>query len=101
MTPHPDYPVAAKDNHQERTSTMTETAAEFFKCLKPDCLRKVKPGVAYCCAQCSAADAGGYELDPGAHPMFRHDDRCDGRTGARGEWTWAEAQAHLQPGDTA
>jgi hypothetical protein len=78
---------------------MTET--EFFKCLKPDCLRKVKPGVAYCCAQCAAADEGGYELaGPDAHSLLRHDDRCDGRTGARGEWTWAEAQAHLQPGVT-
>jgi hypothetical protein len=39
---------------------------EFLKCLKPDCMRKVKRGVAYCCEPCSIADTppDRYELDP-------------------------------------
>lgn len=72
---------------------------DFLKCRKPDCLRKVKPGVLYCCAQCSTADEGGYELGgPEAHPLLRHSAGCDQRTNDRGgEWPWREAQLHLQP----
>jgi hypothetical protein len=71
--------------------------AEFVKCHKPDCLRKVKPGVLYCCPQCSSADEYGYELaGPDSHSLIRHSDACDQRSAERGGgWTWAEAQAHL------
>lgn len=66
----------------------------LFKCLKPDCLRKVPGGVACCCTPCSDAADGRYEI-------HAHSDGCEQRSAERGgEWPWAEAQAHLQAGAT-
>jgi putative transposase len=45
---------------------------EFLKCLKPDCMRKVTPGVAYCCGACAIADTppDRYQVSASA-PAFR------------------------------
>ena len=64
---------------------------QLFKCLKPDCLRKVPEGVLYCCTPCATAAEGRYEID--AHSASC-EDLCFKRGG---EWAWLEAQAHLQP----
>jgi hypothetical protein len=65
---------------------------QLLKCLKPDCLRKVPPGVQYCCIPCAAAAEGRYEI-------HAHSASCEYLCFKRGgEWTWAEAQAHLQAG---
>lgn len=71
---------------------------QLLKCLKPDCLRKVRSGVLYCCGNCASADDCGFELaGPDAHSLLRHADTCDQRSAERGgEWTWSEGQAHLQ-----
>lgn len=68
----------------------------FGKCLKPDCMRKVKPGVAYCCNSCAtAAQAPApYELgpyDPASHWVLVHSEDCEERSAARGELTVTEA----------
>ena len=75
---------------------------EFFKCRKPDCMRKVKPGIWYCCPACStAAEASApYELepyDPALHPILCHSQPCEERSAERGgEYTWAESVARAQ-----
>jgi hypothetical protein len=71
---------------------------EFLKCLKPDCMRKVKPGVAYCCESCAIADTppDRYELDPydpAKYWTFVHSKRCEERKAERGECSPAEAYA--------
>jgi len=68
----------------------------FGKCLKPDCLRKVKPGVAYCCTSCAtAAQAPApYEIapyDPASHWVLVHGADCEERSAGRGELTVIEA----------
>jgi hypothetical protein len=74
---------------------------EFVKCLKPDCMRKVKPGVAYCCEPCSIADTppDRYELDPyepSAYWTFVHSESCERRKAERGECSPAEADLLTQ-----
>lgn len=74
---------------------------EFFKCRKPDCFRKVKPGIWYCCHACStAAEASApYELEPyspSLHPILCHSQSCEERSAERGECTWAESVALAQ-----
>jgi hypothetical protein len=69
---------------------------EFVKCLKPDCMRKVKPGAAYCCGPRQIADTppDRYELDPydpSAHWTFVHSEFCERRKAERGECSPLEA----------
>ena len=77
-------------------------SGEFEKCRKPDCMRKVKPGIEYCCHACStAAEASApYELepyDPALHWILCHSQQCEERSAERGgEYTWAESVAHAQ-----
>jgi predicted phage terminase large subunit-like protein len=47
------------------------------KCAKPDCFRLVSLGAAYCCAACSTAAEGRYEI-------HAHDPGCDERAAERG-----------------
>lgn len=54
------------------------------KCLKPDCMRKVKEGVAYCCSPCATAADGKYEI-------HEHSEWCDKRNDERGECDEYEA----------
>ena len=70
--------------------------SEFVKCLKPDCMRKVTPGVAYCCEPCQIADTppDRYEpdpYDPSAYWAFVHSQFCEQRSAERGECDVAEA----------
>ncbi len=74
---------------------------EFFKCRKPDCMRKVGPGIWYCCHACSTAAeaAAPYEIephDPALHWVLCHSQSCEERAAERGEYTWAESVAHAQ-----
>ena len=57
---------------------------ELRKCLKPDCMRKVKLGIEYCCTPCAIAAAGRHEVD-------QHSTGCDQRTAERGECDDLEA----------
>jgi hypothetical protein len=75
--------------------------SEFFKCRKPDCMRKVKPGIVYCCHACTvAAEAPApYEIepyDPASHWVLCHSQSCEQRSAERGECTWAESIALAQ-----
>lgn len=54
------------------------------KCLKPDCMRKVKLGITYCCGECAVAAEGRYEI-------HEHSDGCNTRTTERGECDEYEA----------
>jgi hypothetical protein len=68
----------------------------YGKCGKPDCRRKVKPGVAYCCTSCAtAAQAPApYELapyDPASHWVLVHSKDCEERSAERGELAVAAA----------
>ena len=68
----------------------------LVKCLKPDCMRKVSRGAAYCCEPCQIADTppDRYELapyDPEAYWTFVHSGYCEARKDERGECTPAEA----------
>lgn len=67
---------------------------ELRKCLKPDCMRKVKLGVAYCCTECSVAAEGRFEI-------HAHSKGCNARTAERGECDEYEAIMMRQPGATA
>ena len=57
---------------------------ELRKCLKPDCMRKVKKGIDYCCAECAVAAEGKYEI-------HEHSEGCNTRTAERGECDEYEA----------
>ena len=75
----------------------------FVKCLKPDCMRKVTPGVAYCCEPCQiAADsAAPYEVEPyeaGTHWLRVHSEFCEQRKAERGECSPLEAVTLDQSG---
>ena len=77
--------------------------AEYFKCRKPDCFRKVKGGIWYCCPACSnAAEASApYEIEPYSttlHPILCHSQSCEKRSAERGECTPLEAVLLVQPG---
>lgn len=55
---------------------------EFNKCTKPDCFRKVKKGIAYCCNPCSYADEHKFEIhDSGP---LAHTQDCNDRDTLRG-----------------
>ena len=76
---------------------------EFFKCFKPDCMRKVTPVSRYCCHACTvAAEAPApYEIDPyrpGSHWVLTHSESCEKRAAERGECTPLEATLLAQPG---
>jgi hypothetical protein len=76
---------------------------EYFKCLKPDCRRKVKPGVAYCCEPCqiAAEDRAPWELgphDPAANWVLVHSEFCEQRKAERGECDDIEATMLAQVG---
>ncbi len=80
-----------------------EQMNEFFKCRKPDCFRKVKPGISYCCHSCAtAAEARApYEIEPyrpGEHWILVHSQSCEERSAERGECTPLEADLMVQPG---
>jgi hypothetical protein len=62
----------------------------YQRCGKPDCLRKVKPGVAFCCEPCGIAADGRYEIHD-------HSAWCDERAAERGEFTRDEAQRLPSP----
>ena len=51
---------------------------EFKECDKPDCFRRVRPHIAYCCAECATAAAGRYEI-------HEHSEGCEQRHAERGE----------------
>lgn len=72
-------------------SRMSFMEPELTVCRKPDCLRKIKSTVAYCCEACWRADKGGYEIHESG--VLGHGDVCNRRSGERGEWSWAEAEA--------
>jgi hypothetical protein len=57
---------------------------QLRKCLKPDCMRKVKLGITYCCGECAVAAKGRYEIHD-------HSDGCNTRTTERGECDEYEA----------
>lgn len=57
---------------------------QLRKCLKPDCMRKVKLGITYCCAECAVAAEGRYEI-------HEHSEGCNARTAERGECDEYEA----------
>lgn len=68
----------------------------FAECEKPDCLRRVKPGVAYCCTSCATAaqSPAPYELapyDPGSHWVLVHSEDCEEQSAERGELAVAAA----------
>jgi hypothetical protein len=76
---------------------------EFFKCRKPDCMRKVKAGIWYCCPACvtAAVAPAPYEIepyDPALHPILCHSQSCEKRSAERGECTSLEADLMAQPG---
>lgn len=50
--------------------------SDFHECRKPDCRRLVSLGAAYCCAACSTAAEGRYEI-------HAHDPGCDERAAER------------------
>jgi predicted phage terminase large subunit-like protein len=52
-------------------------AEQLHECRKPDCRRPVSIGAAYCCAACSTAAEGRYEI-------HAHDPGCDERAAGRG-----------------
>lgn len=52
---------------------------ELKKCAKPDCFRQVKAAVEYCCAECTVAAEGRYEVD-------QHSEGCEQRHAERGEY---------------
>jgi hypothetical protein len=57
----------------------------YYKCAKPDCFRKIKQGIAYCCYACSLADKGGYEIHEDG--ILGHSDLCNAHSKERGEFT--------------
>lgn len=74
--------------------TMSSLFAEFTKCRKPDCRRKVKLSVAYCCGACAEADGErAFELEPYSplvHPFLCHSEDCEQRNAERGEVSVSE-----------
>lgn len=73
--------------------------SEFLKCSKPDCMRKVKYGVAYCCESCAVAaeDRAPWEVGPydpaEVNWVLVHSESCERRAAERGECSPAEASA--------
>jgi hypothetical protein len=64
--------------------------SEFLKCLKPDCMRKVKRGVAYCCQACQVAaedhapwEVGPYDPDE-TNWVLVHSESCEQAQGRAG-----------------
>lgn len=55
---------------------------QYNKCKKPDCLRKVKPGIVYCCAPCGVASEKKYEVHEGG--LLGHTEWCNERAAQRG-----------------
>ncbi len=51
----------------------------YRKCGKPDCLRKVKPGIAFCCGPCATAANG-------RHEIHEHSEWCNERAAQRGDY---------------
>lgn len=87
--------VAAENSPQPKPVPVAPDDG-FAKCDKPDCLRKVKPGIAYCCTSCATAaqSPAPYELapyDPGSHWVLVHSKDCEERSAARGDLTVAVA----------
>jgi hypothetical protein len=78
-------------------------AAEYQKCFKPDCMRKVTPASRYCCTACSAAGEAPapYEIEPyrpGVHWIHVHSEGCEKRAAERGECDPFEADILAQRG---
>jgi hypothetical protein len=65
-------------------NTLPGLPIELRKCLKPDCMRKVKKGIDYCCAECAVAAAGKFEI-------HEHSEGCNARAAERGECDEYEA----------
>lgn len=70
--------------------------SEYHKCLKPDCMRKISRGSAYCCHSCATAAeaAAPYEIEPyqpDAHWVLVHSKSCEDRAAERGECDAYEA----------
>jgi hypothetical protein len=61
----------------------------LVQCHKPDCLRKVRTSVRYCCPECATADEHGYEID-------KHGATCDERAEERGEIPWTDLPLYLR-----
>ena len=74
---------------------------EFQKCLKPDCMRKVTPGAAYCCMPCqiAAADRTPWEVrlyDPEEkNRVLVHSEFCERSKSKRGEYGLPELRLLL------
>jgi hypothetical protein len=78
------------------TAGLPGNPVNFMKCRKPDCLRKIPPGILYCCHSCgTAAQAPApYEIepyDPAAHWVLVHSEGCEQRSRERGECDRYEA----------
>jgi hypothetical protein len=74
-----------------RQQTVYLPPEDLVKCLKPDCMRKVKLGVAYCCMPCTIAAAGAFEI-------HQHTKGCDERAAERGQCDQYEALLLQQRG---
>ena len=71
---------------------MTGFGTVYRSCRNPLCLRKLGGGAAYCCAPCTRAHEGGYEIHESG--LLAHDPRCEARVRERGgEFTWPEREA--------
>lgn len=64
------------------------SADALTACRSGQCLRKVRPGVVYCCTPCAEA----WEGTPRHDVDGLHSAGCDQRAGERGEFTPAEAE---------
>jgi predicted phage terminase large subunit-like protein len=62
----------------------------YQECRKPDCLRMVSLGAAYCCVPCAEAADGGYEI-------HAHSAGCDQRAAERGSGPVPQAVPEMPP----
>jgi hypothetical protein len=74
----PEEVAAAPDLAAAEARVRELYPSPYQECRKPDCLRMVSLGAAYCCAPCSTAADGGYEI-------HAHSNGCDQRAAERGE----------------
>lgn len=61
---------------------MSGDTLQFNKCTKPDCFRKVKQGIAFCCTPCSYAAEKKFEIH--TEGPLAHTESCNQRDAERG-----------------